>query len=795
MGAAGVSMGNEEEWGSQMGSLVRRYAFVMAGIAVVACLWLGSPLPARAAPLTVTNCNDSGGGSLRDAITTAASGDSIGFTPGLNCTSGGLGPITLSSTLTIGTELTIDGTGATIAVDGLNAVTDFFVPGGVTATLNALTIQHGNNPSDIGGGILDEGALTVTNSTFANNSASNGAGIGNSGGTLTVTNSTFVNNSASNVGGGIFTTVPTNSHTTVTNSTFSSNSALRGGGVFYNATTTTTLTNTIVAGNSGRDCATDGMIAGTLNAGADSLADDGTCGGATVATGAAINLRTLASNGGPTQTIALGAGSVAIGAGDATVCANTSGTAPVAGKDQRSLPRPAAVCAIGAYEPQPNTIIATAGGGQQATVGTAFPTALAAKVADDQANPLPGWSVTFAAPPSTGPSGTFAGSAASATATTNASGVATAPSFAANTVAGANTVTANVSPALVPPASFALTNLPGAPATLAVTGYPSPAVESIPNPFVVTALDQYGNTATGYTGTVHFTSTDPRAALPADYPFVAGDAGTHTFSAAFGTAGSQNLTATDTTTAAIAGTQAAIAVSTVATTTTLAVAPSPAVHGASVALTATVAAVAPTSASTVPAAPVMPGGIVTFADGSTTLATVTLVGGTAALATNTLTVGVHHLTATYNPSVPGPYATSAGAADETITTAPLVAIAVTPGNGTLKVGQAQQFVATGTYADSSTADLTSAVTWSSDAPGVIGVDATGEGTGEGAGSAHVVATQGGVSGQASVTVGTPVLTGVQPAPAPQGRPSGATSQPGGGPTAPSPPPAPAPTGR
>jgi hypothetical protein len=320
-------------------------------------------------------------------------------------------------------------------------------------------------------------------------------------------------------------------------------------------------------------------------------------------------------------------------------------------------------------------------------------------------------------------------------------------------------------------------------------------VESIPNPFVVTALDQYGNTATGYTGTVHFTSTDPRAALPADYPFVAGDAGTHTFSAAFGTAGSQNLTATDTTTAAIAGTQAAIAVSTVATTTTLAVAPSPAVHGASVALTATVAAVAPTSASTVPAAPVMPGGIVTFADGSTTLATVTLVGGTAALATNTLTVGVHHLTATYNPSVPGPYATSAGAADETITTAPLVAIAVTPGNGTLKVGQAQQFVATGTYADSSTADLTSAVTWSSDAPGVIGVDATGEGTGEGAGSAHVVATQGGVSGQASVTVGTPVLTGVQPAPAPQGRPSGATSQPGGGPTAPSPPPAPAPTGR
>ena len=46
----------------------------------------------------------------------------------------------------------------------------------------------------------------------------------------------------------------------------------------------------------------------------------------------------------------------------------------------------------------------------------------------------------------------------------------------------------------------------------------------------VTALDAYGNMATGYTGTVHFTSSDGQAVLPANYTFIAGDAGVHTFS-------------------------------------------------------------------------------------------------------------------------------------------------------------------------------------------------------------------------------------------------------------------------
>src|SRR5205807_403080 len=46
----------------------------------------------------------------------------------------------------------------------------------------------------------------------------------------------------------------------------------------------------------------------------------------------------------------------------------------------------------------------------------------------------------------------------------------------------------------------------------------------------ITALDAFNQVITGYTGTVHFTSTDPQAVLPGDYTFTAADAGVHTFS-------------------------------------------------------------------------------------------------------------------------------------------------------------------------------------------------------------------------------------------------------------------------
>ena len=69
----------------------------------------------------------------------------------------------------------------------------------------------------------------------------------------------------------------------------------------------------------------------------------------------------------------------------------------------------------------------------------------------------------------------------------------------------------------------------------------------------VTAEDAFGNVATGYTGTVQFTSTDGQAVLPANYTFTGADAGTHTFSVTLETAGSESVTATDTTTGSITG--------------------------------------------------------------------------------------------------------------------------------------------------------------------------------------------------------------------------------------------------
>ncbi|MFA5365996.1 MAG: hypothetical protein WC325_12505 [Candidatus Bathyarchaeia archaeon] len=61
----------------------------------------------------------------------------------------------------------------------------------------------------------------------------------------------------------------------------------------------------------------------------------------------------------------------------------------------------------------------------------------------------------------------------------------------------------------------------------------------------VTAQKQNGQTETGYTGTVHFTSSDLQAVLPADYTYTAGDKGVHTFSFNLKTAGSQTITVTD----------------------------------------------------------------------------------------------------------------------------------------------------------------------------------------------------------------------------------------------------------
>ena len=74
-------------------------------------------------------------------------------------------------------------------------------------------------------------------------------------------------------------------------------------------------------------------------------------------------------------------------------------------------------------------------------------------------------------------------------------------------------------------------------------------VAGTPETITVTATDSSNNTASGYTGTVHFSSTDPSllAVLPPNYTFTSTDQGTHVFTGVeLVTAGPQTITATDT---------------------------------------------------------------------------------------------------------------------------------------------------------------------------------------------------------------------------------------------------------
>ncbi len=91
-----------------------------------------------------------------------------------------------------------------------------------------------------------------------------------------------------------------------------------------------------------------------------------------------------------------------------------------------------------------------------------------------------------------------------------------------------------------------------------VSGFPSSVTAGIAGSVMVTAEDQYGNTATGYTGAVHFTSSDSKAVLPADAGLTDG---TGSFAVTFETAGSQSITATDTSDNSVTGSETGITVS------------------------------------------------------------------------------------------------------------------------------------------------------------------------------------------------------------------------------------------
>ncbi len=101
---------------------------------------------------------------------------------------------------------------------------------------------------------------------------------------------------------------------------------------------------------------------------------------------------------------------------------------------------------------------------------------------------------------------------------------------------------------------------------------------------------------------------------------------------------------------------------------------------------------------------------------------------------------------------------ASGSTTLTVTPATLVSISVTPTNPSIAKGTTQQFIATGTFSDNSTQDLTASATWSSSSTGVSIISISGLATSTAAGSATITATSGAVSGSTTLTV-TAITTG------------------------------------
>jgi len=145
----------------------------------------------------------------------------------------------------------------------------------------------------------------------------------------------------------------------------------------------------------------------------------------------------------------------------------------------------------------PHTVSVAAGGNQSATVAKAFGSALKTQVVDSFGNAVSGAVVTFTINPQANAGATFPGGKLGATATTNASGITTAPTLTANTTAGSFTVTATVS-GVGTAATFDLTNLADPPYR-APQGQPQSAVvgQLYVQPLQARVTDKYGNPIAG----------------------------------------------------------------------------------------------------------------------------------------------------------------------------------------------------------------------------------------------------------------------------------------------------------
>jgi hypothetical protein len=237
----------------------------------------------------------------------------------------------------------------------------------------------------------------------------------------------------------------------------------------------------------------------------------------------------LQDNGGPTQTMALLSGSPAIDAGDNTGAPDT---------DQRGFARiVGGTIDIGAFEVQAAGQHTHFSIQAPATVMAGTPFTITVTALDDFGQAIAGYTGTVHFVASNGATADYTFTAADMGQHTFNNLV--FQRAGAYTLAGADTV----NPLITGSTTFTIT--PAAAAHIAFT-VPSTITAGMPFAITVTVQDAYGNTVTGYTGTVHFTLTGPAMAM-ANYTFTASDMGSHTFNnLVLSQAGDYTLTGMDT---------------------------------------------------------------------------------------------------------------------------------------------------------------------------------------------------------------------------------------------------------
>jgi hypothetical protein len=315
----------------------------------------------------VTITADSGAGSLRQAIASSVSGDTITFAPDLS----GATIILTSGEIQLTGNVTIDASPLTngIWLDGNSASRIFNVADGADVVLNSLTLTNAHSDaSDWGGALVNYGTLALNNCTLAGNlddGAGSGGAIWNVG-TLTLSgctlsgnvagyagairndstcslqNCTFYGNSVADNGGAIDNVYGASLN--ILYCTFSSNSADGNGAGIENYQSLLNVTNSIIALSTGQDIYN--WPASTISAGGSNIVQSlvdtgGTVYGAASVLSADPLLAPLGNYGGPPQTEPPLPGSPAV----------DSALGPTLSTDQRGFPRPLGLAPdIGAVE-------------------------------------------------------------------------------------------------------------------------------------------------------------------------------------------------------------------------------------------------------------------------------------------------------------------------------------------------------------------------------------------------------------------------------------------------------------